>query len=87
MDENNVVDNREDKLYEGVKIKVWRLGNAGGYSIIRINMWGEALIKELGLGQPFECAYQEAEELAVLIDAELSLNGDIVRKSRKGEYK
>ena len=87
MGENEVMSNHEDKLYSGFKIKVWRLGNAGGYSIIRIDMWGEALIKELGLGQPFECAYQEAEELAVLIDAELSLNGDIVRKSIKGEYK
>jgi len=77
----------EDKLYKGLRIKIWKLGTAGGYSIIRVDMWGEALIKEMSGGQPFESAYQEVEELAVLIDAELTLNGIIIRKSIKGEYK
>jgi len=82
----------ELKLYNGLRVKVWQLGcgenkSAGGYSICRVYIWSENLIKELGLGQPFHCAYQEAEELAVLIDAELTLNGSIVRKSTNGEYK
>jgi len=79
------------KLYRGIRIKVWKFSgestSAGGYSIVRVDMFGEALIKELGLGQPFVCAWQEAEELAVLIDAELTLNNEIVRKSITGEYK
>jgi len=87
----------EEKLYKGLRIKVWKLHTcfttdkdkqfAGGYSIIRVDMFSEKLIKEISGGQPFYSAYQEAEELAVLVDAELILNETIVRKSIKGEYK
>jgi hypothetical protein len=82
------------KLYKGIRIKVWKIGgsvNAGGYSIIRVDMFGEKFIKEISGGQPFESAYQEAEELAILVDAELILRegitDTIVRKSIIGEYK
>jgi N-methylhydantoinase A/oxoprolinase/acetone carboxylase beta subunit len=81
----------ELKLYKGIRIKVWKIENdtlsAGGYSIIRVDMFSEKLIKEMSGGEPFSCAYQDAEELAVLIDAELTLDGVIVRKSISGEYK
>jgi len=77
----------EEKLYKGLRIKVWRFFEAGGYSIIRVNMFSEDLIKELGSGQPYNCAYREAEDLAILVDAELTLNGDLKRKSLTGEYK
>lgn len=87
-------------MYKGLRIKVWKLGAnlsgepivyAGGYSIVRVDMFGEKLIKEMSGGQPFESAYQEAEELAVLVDAELILKEGIIetiiRKSITGEYK
>lgn len=77
----------ELKLYEGLRIKVWRMWGGGGYSIIRVDMFGEELIKELSGGEPFEYAYRDAEELAILVDAELVLDGVIIRKSSKGEYK
>ena len=76
----------ELKLYKGLRIKFWRFEEAGGYSIARVNMFTETLINELGLGQPYHCAYQSAEDLAILVDAELTLNGDIIRKSITGEY-
>jgi hypothetical protein len=63
-------------------------------------MFSEKLIKELSGGEPGKCAYQDAEELAILLDAyqdaeelailldaELTLNGIIIRKSNNGEYK
>jgi len=86
----------EDKLYKGLRIKVWKMNCAvidepikfaGGYSIIAIDFFSDKLIMEMSGGQPFESAYEEAERLAVLVDAELTLNGEIIRKSIKGEYK
>jgi hypothetical protein len=86
----------ENKLYEGIRIKVWKLQTsflendkqyAGGYSIIRVDMFGEKLIKEISGGEPFLYAYRDAEELAILLDAELKLNDEIIRMSIKGIYK
>lgn len=81
----------DKKLYKGLRIKVWKIGNesieAGGYSIVRVDMFSERLIKEMSGGEPFKSAYQEAEELAVLLDAELTLNGTMIRKSTIGDYK
>lgn len=77
----------EKILYKGLRIKLWRLSDAGGYSIIRVSMFSEKLIKEMSGGEPFECAYQEAEELAILVDAELVLSNSILRKAVTGEYK
>jgi hypothetical protein len=81
----------EEKLYKGIRIKVWNIANdscsAGGYSITRVDMFSEQLIKELSAGEPFSHAWQDAEELAILIDAELTLNGIMIRKSITGDYK
>ena len=82
----------EEKLYKGLRIKVWSLScgenrRAGGYSIIRVDMFSEQLIKEMNPGSPFESCFQEAEELAVLIDAELILDGEILRRTKTGDYK
>ena len=81
-----------DIFYKGLRIKLWKVpcnenNFAGGYSIVRVDMFAEKIIREMSGGQPFDSAYQEAEELAVLTDAELTLNGIIIRKSFKGEYK
>ena len=75
-----------NKLWKGLRINVWRMGDAGGYSIARVDNLTEELIKVLSGGQPFDYAYQEAEELSVLVDAELVLSGEIIRKSIKGNY-
>ena len=86
----------DEKLYEGLRIKVWKMycrsggenkEYAGGYSIEVIEIFSVKLEMKLGLGQPFDCAYKEAERLAVLVDAELTLDGEIVRKSFRGIYK
>lgn len=74
------------ELWKGLRVKLWRLGDAGGYSLIRVDNLSDDLVKIMSGGQPFTNAYQEAEELAVLIDAEFTLNGEIIRRSTKGEY-
>lgn len=74
------------KLWKGLRVTVWRLGTAGGYSLARVDNLSEELIKVMSGGQPFASAYQEAEELAVLIDAELILCGEVIRQSLKGNY-
>ncbi len=81
-----------NNLYNGLRVKVWKLpcGDntfAGGYKVENVDIFSSKGIIELGLGQPFETAYREAELLAIIIDAELELNGKIIRKSIKGEYK
>lgn len=80
------------KMYEGLKIKVWKLSCgdnqfAGGYKLQVVEMYGVKMEIELGAGEPFECAFKEAERLAVAIDAELNVNNVTIRKSTKAEYK
>lgn len=81
-----------DKMYKGLKINVWKLpcGDkkyAGGYKLQVVEMYGVKMELELGAGEPFECAFKDAERLAVAIDAELNINNVTVRKSTKAEYK
>jgi hypothetical protein len=82
----------DKKLDNGLRVKVWKhsCGDnqyAGGFSIESVRFFSSKLILELSVGEPFECAYEEAERLAVLVDAELTLNNVIIRTSTKGEYK
>ena len=62
---------------------------AGAYEIQAIDRFSPALRLEYG-GQPFECAFRDAERLAILIDAEFVLKEGIketiLRKSQTGEY-
>lgn len=74
-------------LCNGIRVRVWKLGNAGGYKVEKVEFFTSVIILNLGLGQPFECAYNEAERLAVTVDAELMLEDELLRKSRTGEYK
>ena len=79
------------KLYNGLRVKVWKMSCgdgrfAGGYKVEDVHIFSTRSMIELGLGQPFETAYREADLLSVIIDAELELNGKIIRKSIKGEY-
>lgn len=78
-------------LYDGIRIKVWKMDcgdnkHAGGYKVEDVHIFSTRSMIELGLGQPFEIAYREAELLAIILDAELELNGKIIRKSIRGEY-
>ena len=75
------------KMYNGLKINVWRLGDAGGYKLQVIEIYSVRMELELGLGQPYESAFKHAERLAVAIDAELNVNNVTVRKSTNAEYK
>jgi len=81
-----------NKLYSGLRVKVWKIpcGDnkfAGGYTIENVDMFSSKAMIELSGGQPFETAYKEAELLAVIINAELELNGKIIRKPIEGVYK
>jgi len=75
------------KMYKGLKINVWKLGDAGGYDLEVVEIYTVTMKLELGLGQPYECAFKQAERLAVAIDAELNVNSVTVRKSINAEYK
>ena len=82
----------EEKLYKGLRVKVWKTScrddrYAGGYKVENVDMFSSKATIELSPGQPFESAYKEAELLAVIINAELELNGKIIRKPIGGEYK
>ena len=79
------------KLYNGIRVHIWKLpcGDnkfAGGYRIENVKFFSPKAMLELSGGQPFDSAYEEAELLATIIDAELELNGIVIRKSIKGEY-
>ncbi len=73
-----------DKVYCGDK------GYAGSYEIQAINCFSSKLRFEISGGEPFECAFRDAERLAVTVDAELvlkeGLKETILRKSQTGEY-
>ena len=75
------------KMYNGLKINVWKLGDAGGYNLEVVEIYTVTMKLELGLGQPYESAFKHAERLAVAIDAELNVNSVTVRKSTSAEYK
>jgi len=75
-----------DKMYKGLKINVWKLGDAGGYDLEVVEIYTVTMKLELGLGQPYESAFKHAERLAVAIDAELNVNNVTVRKSISAEY-
>jgi len=82
---------KENKLYNGIRVKVWKMSCgdntfAGGYKIENVDMYLTKAMLEISGGEPFESAFKEAELLAIIIDAELELNGKIIRKSIKGEY-
>ena len=84
------------KLWKGIRIIIWKQNCgkgqfAGGYDVHYINMLSSKAKVEMSGGQPFNCAYRQAELLAVIIDAELVLkegiNETIIRKPLSGEYK
>lgn len=83
------------KLMNGLRVVVIKMscGNgkdAGSYVVQRIDYFSSKLILQLSSGEPYNSAYEEAEMLAVLIDAEFvlkeGLGEKILRKSLKGEY-
>lgn len=76
-----------DKMYNGLKINVWKLGDAGGYNLEVVEIYTVTMKLELGLGQPYESAFKHAERLAIAIDAELNVNNVTIRKSINAEYK
>ena len=80
----------EKKLNNGLRVKVWKFDKAGGYEVQRVEHFSPKLTLVLSGGEPFECAYKEAEALAITIDAEFVLKEGIVeeikRESLSGEY-
>jgi len=74
-------------MYNGLRINVWKLGDAGGYNLQVVEICTVMMELVLGLGQPYKSAFKEAERLAIAIDAELNVNSATVRKSTSAEYK
>ena len=79
-------------MYKGLKINVWKLSSMnnkcpGGYKLQVVEMYSVKMELELSAGEPFECAFRDAERLAIAIDAELNMNNVTVRKSISAEYK
>lgn len=73
-------------LQNGLRVVVWRLGDAGGYKVESVETFSVKVSLLLSGGQPFNSAYKEAEQLAITIDAEFVVNGEVIRKSLSGEY-
>jgi len=73
-------------LYNGLRVKVRKLGDAGIVKISRVEIMSEKLVFEQCGGRPYDSAYNEAEQLAITIDAEFVVDGIIIRPSLKAEY-
>ena len=64
-----------------VEIRLWKLGDAGGYDLlVRDNDITETLKLVLNPGSPWNSAYREAELLAVALDCALYNNDVQVRE-------
>ena len=69
------------KLTRKVEIRLRKIGDAGLYDlVVRDNGISENLRVVLGPGEPFKCAYRDAEILAIALDCELYLDNEIIRK-------
>ena len=84
-----------DNLMKGLRVVVNKTycgdkGYAGSYEIQAIDCFSSKLRFEISGGEPFECAFRDAERLAVLVDAEFVLKEGLketrLRKSQTGEY-
>ena len=87
-----------DNLMKGLRVVIDKIycgkpnskEYAGRYEIQAINCFSPKLRLELSGGEPYECAFRDAERLAVLVDAEFvlkeGLKEPILRKSQTGEY-
>jgi len=75
------------KLWKGVRVEVKKIFDAGQIYVHRVDMLANTLTHELSGGQPYNSAFDEAEQLAIAIDAEFVVCGEIKRKSLSGEYK
>ncbi len=73
-------------LYEGIRVTVTKFLDAGTVKIARVEIMGEKLIYEVSGGQPYNSAYNLAEQLAITVDAEFVVNNEVIRPSLKGEY-
>jgi hypothetical protein len=73
-------------LEQGLRVKLWKLGNAGGYEIQKIQCFYARMTLAISNGEPFEHARMESEELSVVLDAEYEIEGEIVRESLTGKY-
>ena len=78
--------NKRRTLYEGTRVRLRRIFEAGTIDVSRVELCGEKLIHEVSGGQPYKSAYNEAEQLAITIDAEFVVDGKIIRESLKGKY-
>lgn len=81
----------EEKLWTGLRVELKKTDNAGEIFLHRVEFLSNKLTYELSGGGPYEFTYNEAERIAVLIDAEFVLNEFlkdkiIIRKSLSGEY-
>ncbi len=84
-----------DELYRGLRVIIDKINcgdgtYAGKYEIQAIDHLSPKLRLVLSGGEPFKCAFTDAERLAVLVDAEFVLKEGfkeiILRKSQTGEY-
>ncbi len=74
------------KLWDGIRVEVTRFGDAGFIHVHRIEMLGKKLTYEVSGGRPYDAAYNQAEMLAITIDAQFVVSGEIKRDSLSGKY-
>jgi hypothetical protein len=86
MEDKTGNEKPNEVLENGLSVRLWKLGSAGGYSVIRVRNFDHLVTLTMNRGQPFDCAYTEAEFLAIVIDAEFIADDKVVRKSLSGQY-
>jgi len=80
------MDCEKGTLYNGIRVRVKKIFDAGAIYISRVEMMSEKLTFEISGGQPYNSAYSEAEQLAIATDAEFVVDFKIIRPSLNGEY-
>ncbi len=73
-------------LYNGTRVTVSKIFNAGSIYISKVEIMSEKLRLEISGGQPFNSAYRKAEQLAITTDSELVLDHEVIRPSLNAEY-
>jgi hypothetical protein len=76
----------ERSLEDGLRVKLWKLGEAGGYEIQKVHCFSPRLTLIVSGGQPYAHARRESEELAIVLDAEYEVEGAVLRESLTGKY-
>jgi len=75
-----------NKLYKGLRVKLWKFAQAGGYSIEKIDNGKIVENLEISLGEPYFYANLEASKLAHILESEFISDSEVIKQSIHGVY-